>query len=186
MTGRMRLRMGGILALVLVMTGCTQTREISQEEIARDGEYSFSEVHQTLEGKEVEIELTDGRSMPSVALRIVPDSTAWVDLMTDRVRTAQTQELLAIRYKREDRGAVQGALFGAGVGVLVGTAAGALLLDKQKEDALLSEAGFVSRFAAGGIIIGSGVGVGWGMSRGSYDRYVYPHPLDRQMVSAQR
>src|SRR5690606_40655635 len=96
MTGRMRLRMGGILALVLVMSGCTQTREISQEEIARDGAYSFSEVHQTLEGKEVEIELTDGRSMPSVALRIVPDSTAWVDLMTDRVRTAQTQELLAI------------------------------------------------------------------------------------------
>src|SRR5690606_41895101 len=75
MTGRMRLRMGGILALVLVMTGCTQTREISQEEIARDGAYSFSEGHQTLEAKEVEREQTAERTMPTIGLRSDSDST---------------------------------------------------------------------------------------------------------------
>ncbi len=182
----MNIRIGSLLALVLVFAGCTQTREITPETAVPEGTYAFEDVHNSLEGKEVEIELADGRTMPSVALRIVPDSTAWIDLMTDRLRTAHTQDLAAISYKRPDRGAVQGAVFGAGIGVLLGTATGALLLSKQKDDALLSEAGFVSRFAAGGIILGSGVGVGWGVSRGSYDRYIYPRPLESQFVSAQR
>ena len=162
-----------LLAVVLLATGCTQTRTLSYEPQS-DDVVTFDEANAMLQGHRVHVTLEDGRRMPSVALAIHPDSTAWLDLMTDNVRTARTNDLLDITYAKPGRGAVQGALFGAGIGALVGVATGVGLLDYHKEDAILSEAGFVSRFAVGGVLLGSGVGIGVGTSRGAHDRYVYP------------
>jgi hypothetical protein len=162
-----------LVALLLLTTGCTQTRDLSYEPTG-DDVATFDEANAALQGHRVDITLHDGRTMPSVALAINPDSTAWIDLMTDNLRTARTEELMAISHAKPGRGAIQGTLFGAGVGTLLGVAAGVGLLDQQKDDAILSEAGFVSRFAVGGLLIGSGVGLGIGTSRGAHDRYVYP------------
>lgn len=176
----MNMRFLPVLLVALVFTGCTQTHQIAQTSDV-ESEYTFSTVHNTLEGQMVDIELADGRTMPSVALRIVPDSTAWIDLMTDQLRTADTPKLASITHRRPGRGAVQGASFGAVGGSLLGLAVGFLLLPQQNEDAILSESGFVSRFVAGGAILGTGVGMGIGTSRASHDRYVYPDlPLDTQ------
>lgn len=162
-----------IVVGLLLATGCTQTRDLTYEPTSNDTA-TFDEANAALQGHRVDITLDDGRTMPSIALAINPDSTAWVDLMTDNVRTARTEALLHISRAQPGRGAVQGTLFGAGIGTLLGVAAGVGLLDQQKDDAILSDAGFVSRFAVGGLLLGSGVGLGIGTSRGAHDRYVYP------------
>ncbi|NBC16517.1 MAG: hypothetical protein GVY18_04275 [Bacteroidetes bacterium] len=162
-----------LAALLLLTTGCTQTRDLAYEPTGDDAA-TFDEANAALQGHRVDITLDDGRTMPSVALAIAPDSTAWIDLMTDNLRTARTEELLSISHTQTGRGAIHGTLFGAGVGTLLGVAAGVGLLGQQNDDALLSDAGFVSRFAVGGLLLGSGVGLGIGTSRGAHDRYVYP------------
>lgn len=172
-----------ILLAAVLLAGCSQTLSVVPAEEDTNATYSFDEANARLQGRYVEVALEDGRTMPSQTLVIAPDSTAWMDLMTDRVRSAPTPAVDVIRHKQAGRGAIQGALFGGGSGVLLGTLVGALLLDQQKDDAGLSEAGFVSRFSMGGLIFGTGVGVSLGAKRGSYDTYVYPDPI--QSASAE-
>ena len=162
-----------LVLTALVLTGCTQTHQITYQEAPAEA-VTFEEAHQTLEGRHVEIELSDGRAMPSQVLIVEEDSTAWLDLMTERVRSADTPQIEVIRHNQPSRAIKQGSLFGAAAGSLLGLATGFGMLGKQKDDALLSEGGFVTRFVVGGTFLGIGGGALIGLQRGSADAYVYP------------
>ncbi|MFQ5570079.1 MAG: hypothetical protein ACE5G0_10425 [Rhodothermales bacterium] len=158
--------------LVLLFTGCTHTRHINSD--AGSG-ISFDELHQTLEGRQVDIALNDERTMESTALRIRPDSTWSVDLLTGNIRGAATSDIRAITRQRPGRGALHGAAFGAVGGAIVGIAAGLALTSVRDEDtARESTAYYVSVITGFGVVLGIGSGTLIGMKKGSRDRYVYP------------
>lgn len=162
------------LLIPLLLAGCTHTYRVQYQPNGNADEVSFEEAHTMLEGREAEVELADGRSMPAQVLRVEQDSTIWMDEMTDRLRFADTPQIEVIRHPQPDRAARQGALVGAVGGGLLGLATGFGLLGKQKDDALLSESGFVLRFVVGGAVTGTALGAMLGPVRGAHDNYVYP------------
>ena len=68
------------------------------------GNISFGELNETLEGRNVDIRLSDQRMIASRALRIEPDTTWAIDLLSGQVRGAATTDIDFISRKRTGRG----------------------------------------------------------------------------------
>ena len=162
----------GLLLFAVLLTGCTHTQKVQDEPAA---EVSFDELHQTLEGRRVNIKLNDQRTISSTALRIRPDSTWSIDMLSGRVRRASTNEIQSISWKRPGRGAMEGALLGGAVGALAGLAAGLALRSERDADRARTSVGqYVGVVTGFGFIVGLGSGTLIGVRKGSHDRYVYP------------
>lgn len=161
-----------LLLVALLATGCTQTRMVGTDDSV---DYTFEELHQSLEGRTVDIQLHDERLIPSMALLIGPDTTWALDELTGEVRGSATGEIAAIRYNRPGRAAVHGALIGAAAGSLFGLLSGFGLTSVRDEDtATTSVAYYVAVPTAFFGVVGFGAGTYLGLRRGSYDQYVYP------------
>ena len=162
----------GLLLFAFLLTGCTHTQQVQDQSASN---ISFDELHQTLEGRRVDIKLNDTRTIPSTALRIRPDTTWAIDMASGRVRRASTNQIHSISWKRPGRGALEGALLGGAGGALVGLAAGlALTSVRDSDQAKTGVAQYVGVITGVGIIMGVGSGTVIGVRRGSQDRYVYP------------
>ena len=158
-----------LLLFAFYLTGCTHTQQVHEETA------SFDELHQTLEGRRVDIKLNDKRTISSTALRIRPDTTWAIDMLSGRVRSASTPEIHSISWKRPGRGAKEGALLGAAGGALIGLTAGLLLTSVRDSDrAKTSVEQYVGVITGFGVMVGIGSGTVIGLQRGSHDRYVYP------------
>ncbi|MEM6327862.1 MAG: hypothetical protein AAF791_12150 [Bacteroidota bacterium] len=81
-------------------------------------------------------------------LRIDADSARWVDKKTEEARSAPTDQIEAITFRRDGRGALKGMAVGAGLGALLG-----LYLDVQAAGAT----GFID-FPPGFWTLGTAVG----------------------------
>ena len=161
-----------LLVFAVLLTGCTQTRQVAYEP---DSNITFDELHEALEGRRVDIRLNDERMIASTALRIRPDTTWAIDLLSGQVRGAATRDISFVSRKRPGRGALHGAVLGAAGGALVGLAAGLALTSVRDEDtARTSVAQYVGVVTGFGVILGIGSGTFIGMKRGSQDRYIYP------------
>ncbi len=168
-----------LLVFGVLLTGCTQTQQVAYES---DSNISFGELNETLEGRNVDIRLSDQRMIASMALRIEPDTTWAIDLLSGQVRGAATTDIDFISRKRPGRGAWQGAMLGAAGGALVGLAAGlALNAARDDERARTGIGQYVGVITGFGVILGVGSGTLIGMKKGSHDRYVYPElPMNAQ------
>lgn len=162
-----------LLLAVTALTGCTQTKHVST---STDQSDSFAALNRNLEGRNVNLGLTDERIMPSTALLIRSDSTWMLDHVTGSVHRAATHEIDYVALRRPGRGAVQGAVFGAAAGAVVGLVSGFALSSSYRDSATAqeSQAYFVSIPATFGAILGLGTGTLLGLRRGSWDRYEYP------------
>ncbi len=168
-----------LLVFAVLLTGCTQTQQVAYEP---NSNISFGELNETLEGRNVDIRLSDQRMIAARALRIQPDTTWAIDLLSGQVRGAATTDIDFISRKRPGRGAWQGAMLGAVGGALVGLAAG-LVLNASRDDerARTGTGQYVGAVTGFGVILGVGSGTFIGMKKGSYDRYVYPQlPMNAQ------
>ena len=161
-----------LLLFAVLLTGCTHTQQV-QNQTASD--VSFAELHQTLEGRRVNIKLNDTRTISSTALRIRPDTTWAIDMLSGRVRQTSTNEIHSISWKRPGRGALEGALLGGAGGALLGLAVGLALTSSRDSEAAQTSVGqYVGVVTGFGILVGAGSGTLIGVRRGSHDRYVYP------------
>ncbi len=159
----------GLLLFAFYLTGCTHSQQVQEEAI------SFDKLHQTLEGRRVDIKLNDKRTISSTALRIRPDTTWAIDMLSGRVRSAASNDIHSISWKRPGRGAKEGALLGAAGGAILGLAAGlALTSVRDSDNAKTSVEQYVGVITGFGVMIGIGSGTLIGVKRGSHDRYVYP------------
>ena len=161
-----------LLVFAVLLTGCTQTKQVTYEP---DSNISFEELNETLEGRNIDIRLNDQRSIASTALRIEPDTTWSIDLLSGQVRAAATVDIYYVSRRRPGRGVWQGAALGAVGGALAGLAAGLALTSIRDADrAQTSVAEYVGVVTGFGLIVGVGSGAIIGVKRGSHDRYVYP------------
>ena len=162
----------GLLLFAVLLTGCIHTQKVQDN--ASDT-VSFEELHQTLEGRRVDITLNDQRTISSTALRIRPDTTWAIDMLSGRVRPASNNDIHSISWRRPGRGAKEGALLGAVGGALIGLAAGVALTSvRDSETAKTSMGQYVGTITGFGFLVGVGSGTLIGARRGSHDRYVYP------------
>lgn len=168
-----------LLVFAVLLMGCTQTQQVVYEP---NSNISFGELNETLEGRTVDIRLSDQRMIASTALRIQPDTTWAIDLLSGQVRGAATTEIEFISRRRTGRGVWQGAALGAAGGALVGLAAGLVLTSVRDADTAQTGVGqYVGVVTGFGVILGIGGGTLIGMKRGSHDRYVYPQlPMEAQ------
>ncbi len=163
-----------LLVFAVLLTGCTQTKQVTYEP---DSSVSFEELNETLEGRNIDIRLNDQRSIASTALRIEPDTTWSIDLLSGQVRAAATSDINFVSRRRPGRGAWHGAVLGAAGGALAGLAAGLALTSIRDADrAQTSIAEYVGVVTGFGLIVGVGSGAIIGVKKGSHDRYVYPQP----------
>jgi len=163
-----------LLLVTTMLTGCTHTREMSPDAVST---YSFEHVNETLEGRSVDVELTDERIIASKALRIQPDTTWTIDMLNGKLRHDPAQNISSIIWNRPGRGALEGAAFGALGGAVLGLATGfALAAGREEEGARTSKAYYIAVPASFVTIIGIGAGTVLGVQKGSRDRYVYPQP----------
>ncbi|MFB3132731.1 MAG: hypothetical protein ACE10K_09465, partial [Rhodothermales bacterium] len=159
-----------LLVFAVLLTGCTQTKQVTYEP---DSSISFEELNETLEGRNIDIRLNDQRSIASTALRIEPDTTWSIDLLSGQVRAAATVDIYYVSRRRPGRGVWQGAALGAVGGALAGLAAGLALTSIRDADrAQTSVAEYVGVVTGFGLILGVGSGAIIGVKRGSHDRYV--------------
>ena len=167
-----RLLLVGLFLFAVLLTGCTHTQQVQHETVS---DVSFDKLHQTLEGRRVNIKLNNARTISSTALRIRPDTTWAIDMLSGRVRRTSSREIHSISWKRPGRGALEGALLGGAGGALLGLAAGLALTSSRDEDVAKTSIGqYVGVVTGFGILIGAGSGTLIGARRGSHDRYVYP------------
>ncbi len=178
-----------LLVFAVLLTGCTQTQQVAYEP---DSNISFGELNETLEGRNVDIRLRDQRMIASTALRIQPDTTWAIDLLSGQVRGAATTDIDFISRKRTGRGTWQGALLGAAGGALVGLVAGLVLNSSRDAERARTGIGqYIGVITGFGVILGMGSGTFIGMKKGSHDRYVYPqipqgaptHPVSKQTIT---
>ncbi len=161
-----------LLVFAVLLTGCTQTKQVTYEP---DSSISFEELNETLEGRNIDIRLNDQRSIASTALRIEPDTTWSIDLLSGQVRAAATVDIYYVSRRRPGRGVWQGAALGAVGGALAGLAAGLALTSIRDADrAQTGIAEYVGVITGFGLIVGIGSGAIIGVKKGSHDRYVYP------------
>jgi len=123
-----------LIALVLVLTGCTHTRSTGFI-----GEGSYAEINRLGARKEATVTLaveryiigrqsmvTGQRDIKVSHLQMALDSTSWLEPRTGRFETVATARIRAVRIvARKNHG--RGALIGLGEGLLMGAAFGALL-----------------------------------------------------------
>ena len=162
----------GLLLFAVLLTGCTHTQHVQDD---TSEAVSFAELHQTLEGRHVDIRLSDAQTISSKALRIRPDTTWAVDMHSGRIRTTLNSDIHSISWRRPGRGAKEGALLGGLGGAIIGLAAGVALTSIRDEEVARTSLGhYVGTVTGIGVLLGVGSGTLIGLKRGSQDRYVYP------------
>lgn len=172
----------GLLLTVLLLAGCTHTRHVGEDETA---DTNFDQLHQTLEGRTVDLHLRDERTMASTALFINRDTTYTLDLLNGRIREASNREVLGLTHTRRGKGAIEGAVLGGAGGLLVGLAAGLALTSVRDSDVARTSVGYyVAVPTTFFTVVGIGAGSVLGARKGSRDHYVYPE-MSRFMTDSE-
>jgi len=190
-----------LIALVLVLTGCTHTRSTGF-----NGEGSYAEINRLGSRKEATVTLaveqyivgrqsmvTGQRDIKVSHLQMALDSTSWLEPRTGRFETVATARIRAVRIvARKNHG--RGALIGLGEGLLMGAAFGALLGFAGGDDPpCQSGTGFCWRFTAGetaafGAVVlgavGGSLGALIGLLVGSEEIYRFSAPALPPQVAA--
>ncbi len=131
-----------LIALVLVLTGCTHTRSTGFI-----GEGSYAEINRLGARKEATVTLaveryiigrqsmvTGQRHIKVSNLQMTPDSTSWLDPRTGRFETVATARIREVRIAKVRTNHPKGTLAGLGVGLLMGAVSGAIFGFAQGDD----------------------------------------------------
>lgn len=159
--------------------GCSSSYTVSSTG-KPDAEYSHQEMIEELTGRDVTIQLKDGRSILAKEVKISDDSVSWVDRETNKESRAGIGQIKTIVNKNH----LVGFLEGLGFGVVGGGGLGALIGNS------LNEGGgdFGSGFGAViGLILGGGTGILVGSTTGATigHSYNYEFPMSAQTDSLQ-
>jgi hypothetical protein len=107
--------------LAIFLSGCSSSYSVRSTAV--QGAYTYGEMNEELEGRDVKIELKDGRDISAKEVKISDDSASWVDQRTDEKSKASIREINKIAMKSS----LIGALEGLGFGLFGGGGVGALL-----------------------------------------------------------
>jgi hypothetical protein len=136
-----------------------------------DAEYSYREMNEDLKGKDVTIELKDGRDISAKEVKISDDSVSWVDASSDRTFGIVTTDVKTV----VDNKHWVGALEGMGFGMLVGGAVGIILNFSTESQA----AGLYDwTVVAGSVGVAGVLGAGVGALIGHTDEYIFQSKIN--------
>ena len=121
------LKLNGILfGLAIFLCGCSTSYLVSSTG-KPDAEYSYREMNEELKGRDVKIELKDGRDIYAKEVKLSDDTVSWVGQQTAEESKVNIREINKIVMKSHWAGALDGTwmglLGGGGVGAILGRAA---------------------------------------------------------------
>ena len=158
------------LALVLISSGCTQTRPLGDPTPDR-----HAALNARFSGRIATVALRSGSTFEAQSVRLHADSLSWVWPATrDTGATAQCR-VASITVLRQGRGVAEGAglglVIGAGLGATVLFAA--VYLDPPDDGIFIGVAGIAAVGAVLGGILGTPLGAVAGGVRGHGERYAF-------------
>ena len=145
-----------IVVLVCPLTGCYHYRTLEGS-----GEARYAEVNRRAAQMNVVVRLRDGERIHVEALRMAPDSTAWITPGTAVKTTVATKEITRVELSSGGQGAIEGL----GFGLLTGTIIGGLLAS-----------GSGSRYFGPSFVLGSFLGLSIGVAMKSRIEYHHRRP----------
>lgn len=152
------LRVLPFVCAVALMGGCVSTQPVSLT-LGEDRHYLNK---RALRGHPV-LALRGQRGRQVQSLHIGPDSTTWIDKKSGELRSASTEDIEAVTFRRDGLGALKGFAISAAVGATLGAIRGAT-----------DDGSFLDATPVQGAAIGSTVGV-YGALFGAIhsDRQIY-------------
>ena len=166
-----------LFSLAIFLCGCSTSYLVSSNG-RPDAEYSYRDMNEKLHGRDVKIELKDGREISAKEVRISEDFVTWIDRRTDEKSKASIRQLDKLVMKNHFLASLEGLGFGliGGVGVF------AVLLGINGRGGHESEVGILPAF----MILG-GAGGGIGLITGTIigHRFYYEFPATEQRDSLQ-
>jgi hypothetical protein len=165
----MKMPLSIIISSTLFFSACTHIRK----------PLVFDDINKMTTGKHANVSLLNGRVLSGSDIQIARDSTFWRDLTTNKKQSIATSEVSNIIIKKSDRGALEGA----GLGLLFGGVAGAVIGFASGDDPGVGKGGFeeIVAYTAGqkafgyGIVLGGAgglLGLYIGAAVGSKDKFV--------------
>ncbi len=149
------------LALFLAFSGCTQTRVLTLS-----SQDSRDEINLRTAGRTATLVLRDGFQQKVEGIHIAPDLTSWIDPESTNLRSAPTDDVVAVRFIRSGHGALLGFGVGCALAAVIGTGIFYATSDTSDQRASALLGGPLVFGPMGGIVGGIG-----GFARGS--RTVY-------------
>ncbi|MDP2884773.1 MAG: hypothetical protein Q8P51_07120 [Ignavibacteria bacterium] len=111
-----------LFGLAVFLCGCSSSYSVRSTAVR--GAYTYGEMNKELEGRDVRIELKDGRVISAKKVKISDDSASWLNQRTDEESKASIRQLARIVMKNDFLGSLEGLGFGllggGGLGALVG------------------------------------------------------------------
>jgi uncharacterized protein YceK len=165
-----------VVLIVFTLTGCATMRVVDTQAPS-----PYAEVNKATQGRVVQVQLADGRTLEATDLDVAPDVASYVDA-DGQMHTVATDTIEQIRLVRHGRGALEGLgiglMMGAASGAMVGLASGSTC----DEGDLFCDPGFFAlAFGALGGAAGSLVGLAAGSVRGHHT--VYHLRVDEQALA---
>ena len=110
-----------IVATAVALTGCVASRTVSVA-----GHDGLARVNERGERETAYLTLKEGEGRPVQSLHIAPDLTTWMDKSSGAMRSAPTDDVVSVSFRKHASGAATGAISGVFVGVVAGAALGAI------------------------------------------------------------
>jgi len=160
----------GIIVFLFIsfISGCSQTRTVTYTETKKEYDLSIPKAGDELKGKNCEIDLTDGNSIPGQIIDIRPDTVFFVHLVTHDRSAVRTEQIQSITSYNHFAGALQGLFLGTLSGA-IGTGGTFYLLSKSSGNA--DESAWWGVWLGG--MAGGLVGFVYGTLHGSGDVYEF-------------
>ncbi len=115
-----------LFGLAIFLCGCSSSYTVSSAG-KPNSEYSYQEMNEELTGRDVNIELKDGRDISAKEVIISEDSVSWVDAHSDSMFSIITAEVKTVARKNPWVGGAKGFGIGFIPGAVLGFAAGSSL-----------------------------------------------------------
>jgi hypothetical protein len=158
---RTNMRYMYLLVVITASAGCTSTRVVDTQAPS-----PYVEVNEAVQGRVVQVQLADGRTLRATDVDLAPDVASYVDA-DGQMHTVATDKIEQIRLTQHGRGALEGI----GIGLLIGGAGGAMVglasVSACNEGDLFCDPGFYA-IAFGALFgaIGGAIGLISGTVRG--------------------
>lgn len=147
-----------LLALLLVLTGCSSTRTLTPGSEGLGGA--------DLADTTVRIALADGTSARGLSISVLPDTTSWIDPASRELVRVPTVDVVRVTEVSRGKGLVQGALIsGLTTAAVVGVLAYADADEQDAGDRLVFGLGIGTVYGALATVPGGAVGYGLGARR---------------------
>jgi hypothetical protein len=116
-----------IIAATVIAAGCTHLRTFK----------TYDDINAVSKDRKGQVILVDGRAYDGRDFHLAEDSTHWRDLNTKKMLSLSTSQIREIRIKKKGRGAWEGF----GIGLVAGTAIGAVIGFADGDDPGVGEPG---------------------------------------------